>query len=82
MFKWRRHRWFKFWRSSPRNNAFDLPLLFEDVEAKDRFQNLHHEKPKNAMKRRGLQALMLWHNGMENRCQQTNLLSILKTRKV
>jgi C4-dicarboxylate-binding protein DctP len=46
---------------------FDLPFLFEDVDAVDRFQNSEGgKKLKNAMKRRGLQGLEFWHNGMKH----------------
>ena len=46
---------------------FDLPFLFEDVDAVDRFQKSESgEKLKSAMKRRGLQGLEFWHNGMKH----------------
>ncbi|MCB1915754.1 MAG: DctP family TRAP transporter solute-binding subunit, partial [Rhodocyclaceae bacterium] len=45
---------------------FDLPFLFEDIDAVDRFQNSEDgEKLKNSMKRRGLVGLAFWHNGMK-----------------
>ena len=46
---------------------FDLPFLFEDVDAVDRFQKSEGgEKLKNAMKKRGLLGLEFWHNGMKH----------------
>jgi C4-dicarboxylate-binding protein DctP len=45
---------------------FDLPFLFNDVNAVDRFQNSPAgQKMKDSMKRRGLQGLAFWHNGMK-----------------
>ncbi|MGB2181845.1 MAG: DctP family TRAP transporter solute-binding subunit, partial [Pseudomonadales bacterium] len=45
---------------------FDLPFLFEDVNAVDRFQNSEAgQNLKNSMQRRGLQGLTFWHNGMK-----------------
>lgn len=56
----------KFEKFTKKYRIFDLPFLFEDVEAVDRFQNSEAgEKLKNAMKRRGLQGLAFWHNGMK-----------------
>ncbi len=46
---------------------FDLPFLFKDVDAVDRFQKSEGgEKLKSAMKRRGLLGLEFWHNGMKH----------------
>ncbi len=45
---------------------FDLPFMFADVAAVDRFQNSEGgKKLKDSMKRRGLQGLAFWHNGMK-----------------
>jgi C4-dicarboxylate-binding protein DctP len=56
----------KFEKITKKYRIFDLPFLFEDVEAVDRFQNSEAgEKLKNAMKRRGLKGLAFWHNGMK-----------------
>ncbi|WP_414931337.1 TRAP transporter substrate-binding protein [Vibrio europaeus] len=56
----------KFEKFTKKYRIFDLPFLFEDVEAVDRFQNSQAgEKLKNAMRRRGLQGLAFWHNGMK-----------------
>lgn len=56
----------KFEKFTKKYRIFDLPFLFEDVDAVDRFQNSESgEKLKNAMNRRGLQGLAFWHNGMK-----------------
>ncbi len=45
---------------------FDLPFMFTDVAAVDRFQNSPAgEKMKNSMVKRGLKGLEFWHNGMK-----------------
>ena len=45
---------------------FDLPFLFEDINAVDSFQNSEDgQQLKDAMRRRGLQGLAFWHNGMK-----------------
>ncbi|WED22584.1 TRAP transporter substrate-binding protein [Vibrio sp. JC009] len=56
----------KFEKITKKYRIFDLPFLFKDVEAVDRFQNSEAgDKLKNAMKRRGLRGLAFWHNGMK-----------------
>ena len=56
----------KFEKFTKKFRIFDLPFLFDDVDAVDRFQNSPDgEKLKNSMKRRGLQGLAFWHNGMK-----------------
>ncbi|KUI99746.1 TRAP transporter substrate-binding protein [Vibrio sp. MEBiC08052] len=56
----------KFEKFTKKYRIFDLPFLFDDVAAVDRFQNsAAGDKLKNAMKRRGLQGLAFWHNGMK-----------------
>ncbi|TVO76803.1 TRAP transporter substrate-binding protein [Sedimenticola selenatireducens] len=56
----------KFEKFTKKFRIFDLPFLFEDVEAVDRFQNsASGEKLKNSMKKRGLLGLSYWHNGMK-----------------
>lgn len=45
---------------------FDLPFMFTDVAAVDRFQNsAAGQKMKNSMVKRGLKGLEFWHNGMK-----------------
>ncbi|MGD8108927.1 TRAP transporter substrate-binding protein [Vibrio sp. TRT 17S01] len=66
----------KFEKFTKKYRIFDLPFLFEDVAAVDRFQNSESgEKLKNAMKRRGLQGLAFWHNGMKQMSANIPLLS-------
>ncbi len=56
----------KFEKFTKKYRIFDLPFLFEDVDAVDRFQNSESgQQLKDAMKRRGLQGLAFWHNGMK-----------------
>jgi C4-dicarboxylate-binding protein DctP len=66
----------KFEKFTKKYRIFDLPFLFEDVEAVDRFQNSESgEQLKNAMKRRGLQGLAFWHNGMKQMSANKPLIS-------
>ena len=56
----------KFDRYTKKIQLFDLPFLFDDIEAVDRFQS----SPKGqelltSMKNRGLIGLAYWHNGMK-----------------
>lgn len=45
---------------------FDLPFLFKDVDAVDRFQQSEDgAKLLNSMRRRGLLGLAYWHNGLK-----------------
>ena len=45
---------------------FDLPFVFNDVDAVDRFQSSEAgQAMKDSMQRRGLQGLEFWHNGMK-----------------
>jgi C4-dicarboxylate-binding protein DctP len=56
----------KFEKFTKKFRIFDLPFVFEDVNAVDRFQNSPAgEKLKNSMVRRGLKGLAFWHNGMK-----------------
>ena len=56
----------KFEKFTKKFRIFDLPFVFENVDAVDRFQNSKDgENLKNAMKRRGLKGLEFWHNGMK-----------------
>jgi len=65
----------KFEKITKKYRIFDLPFLFEDIEAVDRFQNSESgEKLKNAMKRRGLKGLAFWHNGMKQMSANKPLL--------
>lgn len=56
----------KFDRYTKQVQLFDLPFLFDDMAAVDRFQ--HSEDGKallNSMTNRGLKGLAYWHNGMK-----------------
>jgi len=56
----------KFEKFTKKFRIFDLPFVFDDVDAVDRFQNSEDgEKLKNSMVRRGLKGLAFWHNGMK-----------------
>ncbi|MBC8212186.1 MAG: DctP family TRAP transporter solute-binding subunit [Gammaproteobacteria bacterium] len=56
----------KFEKFTKKFRIFDLPFVFDDIEAVDRFQNSKDgEKLKNSMTRRGLKGLEFWHNGMK-----------------
>jgi C4-dicarboxylate-binding protein DctP len=56
----------KFEKFTKKFRLFDLPFMFDDVNAVDRFQtSADGQKMKNSMRRRGLQGLAFWHNGMK-----------------
>ncbi|MGZ5266282.1 MAG: TRAP transporter substrate-binding protein [Caldimonas sp.] len=56
----------KFDRYTKKIQVFDLPFLFDDVEAVDRFQSGPQGKALlESMKSRGLLGLGYWHNGMK-----------------
>jgi C4-dicarboxylate-binding protein DctP len=56
----------KFEKFTKKFRIFDLPFVFKDVAAVDRFQNSEAgERLKNSMVRRGLKGLAFWHNGMK-----------------
>ena len=56
----------KFERFTKKYRIFDLPFLFDDIEAVDRFQSSEHGQALlSAMEDRGLMGLTFWHNGMK-----------------
>ncbi len=56
----------KFDRYTKKVQLFDLPFLFNDMDAVDRFQQSDKGKELlDAMKDRGLKGLAYWHNGMK-----------------
>ncbi|MEN0039785.1 MAG: TRAP transporter substrate-binding protein [Pseudomonadota bacterium] len=56
----------KFEKFTKKFRIFDLPFRFNDIAAVDRFQNSEAGQAlKDSMKRRGLQGLAFWHNGMK-----------------
>ncbi|MEQ8666669.1 MAG: TRAP transporter substrate-binding protein [Rhodospirillales bacterium] len=66
----------KFEKFTKKFRVFDLPFVFADIEAVDRFQNSDAgQKLKDSMKRRGLQGLAFWHNGMKQMSANKPLIS-------
>ena len=66
----------KFEKFTKKYRVFDLPFIFEDINAVDRFQNSETgEQLKNAMLRKGLKGLAFWHNGMKQMSTNKPLLS-------
>ncbi len=56
----------KFEKFTKKFRIFDLPFVFEDIDAVDRFQNSETgQQLKDSMVRRGLKGLAFWHNGMK-----------------
>ncbi|MGB1256813.1 MAG: TRAP transporter substrate-binding protein [Thiolinea sp.] len=56
----------KFEKFTKKFRIFDLPFLFKDIDAVDRFQNSDSGQALlDSMKKRGLQGLAYWHNGMK-----------------
>ena len=56
----------KFEKFTKKFRIFDLPFLFDDIDAVDSFQNsAAGQKLKDSMVRRGLKGLAYWHNGMK-----------------
>jgi C4-dicarboxylate-binding protein DctP len=65
----------KFEKFTKKFRIFDLPFVFEDVAAVDRFQSSEAgQKLKNSMNRRGLKGLAFWHNGMKQMSANRPLL--------
>src|SRR5690606_3516895 len=56
----------KFDRYTKKVQLFDLPFLFDDMAAVDRFQHSDQGKALlDSMKNRGIQGLAYWHNGLK-----------------
>ena len=56
----------KFEKFTKKFRLFDLPFVFNDIQAVDAFQtSADGDKLKASMKRRGLLGLESWHNGMK-----------------
>ena len=56
----------KFEKYTKKFRIFDLPFMFTDIAAVERFQNSEAgQKLKDSMQRKGLQGLAFWHNGMK-----------------
>jgi len=66
----------KFEKFTKKYRIFDLPFMFEDINAVDRFQTSETgDKLKNAMRRKGLKGLEFWHNGMKQMSASVPLLT-------
>ena len=66
----------KFEKFTKKFRIFDLPFLFDDIDAVDRFQNsVAGQELKDSMVRRGLKGLAYWHNGMKQMSANKPLLS-------
>ncbi|KAA3652356.1 MAG: C4-dicarboxylate ABC transporter [Proteobacteria bacterium] len=66
----------KFEKFTKKFRIFDLPFLFDDIDAIDRFQqSADGQKLKDSMQRRGLQGLAFWHNGMKQLSANKPLLT-------
>jgi C4-dicarboxylate-binding protein DctP len=56
----------KFEKFTKKFRLFDLPFMFNDVDAVDRFQlSANGQELMDSMRHRGLQGLAFWHNGMK-----------------
>ena len=56
----------KFEQYTKQFRLFDLPFMFANVDAVDGFQNSETgQEMKDSMRRRGIQGLAFWHNGMK-----------------
>jgi len=65
----------KFEKITKKFRLFDLPFLFDDVAAVDRFQNsASGDILKESMVRRGIKGLAFWHNGMKQMSASKPLL--------
>jgi len=66
----------KFEKFTKQFRIFDLPFMFEDIEAVDAFQASDAGQALlNSMERRGLQGLTFWHNGMKQMSANVPLMS-------
>ena len=66
----------KFENFTRQFRLFDLPFMFRNVEAVDAFQaSAVGQAMKDSMRRRGLQGLEFWHNGMKQMSANVPLLS-------
>ena len=56
----------KFEKYTKKFRLFDLPFMFADMDAVDKFQTSETgQKMLNSMRRKGLQGLAFWHNGLK-----------------
>ena len=67
----------KFDRYTKKIQVFDLPFLFDDIDAVDRFQSgPKGQELLNSMKNRGLVGLAYWHNGMKQLSTNKDKLTV------
>ncbi|MEO5765503.1 MAG: TRAP transporter substrate-binding protein [Casimicrobiaceae bacterium] len=67
----------KFDRYTKSIQVFDLPFLFEDIDAVDRFQaGASGQKLLTAMKSKGLLGVAYWHNGMKQLSSDKDQLKV------
>ena len=65
----------KFENFTKKYRLFDLPFMFEDIDAVDRFQNsADGQAMLDVIQNRGLQGLAFWHNGMKQMSANRPLL--------
>ncbi len=65
----------KFETFTKKFRLFDLPFVFEDINAVDRYQNSEDgQKLLRSMRRKGLLGLAYWHNGMKQMSANRPLL--------
>ncbi|MCH9758233.1 MAG: DctP family TRAP transporter solute-binding subunit [Proteobacteria bacterium] len=66
----------KFEKFTKQFRIFDLPFMFKNIEAVDAFQASENgQAMKNSMRKRGLQGLVFWHNGMKQLSADVPLVS-------
>lgn len=66
----------KFETFTKKFRLFDLPFVFEDINAVDRYQNsADGQKLLRSMERKGLLGLAFWHNGMKQMSANKPLIS-------
>jgi len=66
----------KFETFTKKFRLFDLPFVFEDINAVDRYQtSADGQKLLRSMERKGLLGLAFWHNGMKQMSANTPLVS-------
>ena len=66
----------KFEQFTKQFRIFDLPFMFENIDAVDAFQNSETgQAMKESMTRRGLLGLAFWHNGMKQMSANVPLMS-------
>lgn len=66
----------KFEKFTKQFRIFDLPFMFENIEAVDAFQASESgQELLDSMQRRGLQGLTFWHNGMKQMSANVPLMT-------